>query len=80
MDIPSQEADGNNTPRNNSRPRASRKLHKKLKLFLIVYVDDFKLAGPKANLAAGWKLIRERIKMDEPTKADKFLGCQHTIT
>eukprot|EP00975_Prorocentrum_lima_P029499 6192974-Prorocentrum_lima.AAC.1 len=29
-----------------------------LTLFLVVYVDDFKLAGPKANLAKGWKLIR----------------------
>ena len=53
--------------------------HKRLKLFLIVYVDDFKLAGPKQNLTEGWKLIRSKIKTEDPTKIDKFLGCQHTI-
>ena len=27
--------------------------HEKLKLYLVVYVDDFKLSGPKASLAQG---------------------------
>ena len=27
--------------------------HPQLKLFLIIYVDDFKLAGPEKNLAHG---------------------------
>ena len=27
--------------------------HKRLQLFLMVYVDDFKLAGPSDNLAEG---------------------------
>ena len=34
-------------------------VHPKLRLFLIVYVDDFKLAGPIKNMAEGWKLIRK---------------------
>ena len=34
----------------------------KLELFLVVYVDDFKLAGPKGRLAGGWKLIRSGIE------------------
>ena len=38
--------------------------HEKLKLLLVVYVDDFKMAGPKENLKQGWKTITEigRIK------------------
>ena len=45
--------------------------HKHLKLFLMVYVDDFKLAGPKDNLAQGWDLISSasgaNIKLDAPS-------------
>ena len=41
--------------------------HAELKLLLIVYVDDFKMAGPKENLEKGWKLISEEIKLDKPT-------------
>ena len=45
-------------------------------LFLSVYVDDFKLAGKKENLAAGWKIITDAgIKLDQPTKFDHYLGC-----
>ena len=54
-----------------------------MKLFLVVYVDDFKLAGPKENSARGWELIRDptkaNIAMDDPTPADRFLGCLHTL-
>eukprot|EP00959_Pyramimonas_sp_CCMP1952_P157233 3288013-Pyramimonas_sp.AAC.1 len=32
--------------------------HKYLKLFQVVYVDDFKLSGPADKLAEGWKLLR----------------------
>ena len=32
--------------------------HPTLKLYLVVYVDDFKLSGPKGNLSKGWSLIR----------------------
>ena len=52
-------------------------VHAQLALFLVVYVDDFKLAGPVSNLAKGWKLIRRDIKMDDPTPLDKYLGCEH---
>ena len=40
--------------------------HPRLELFLVVYVDDFKLSGPAGHLAEGWKLIRSSIKTDEP--------------
>ncbi len=33
--------------------------HQKLELYLVVYVDDFKLAGKAGNIEAGWELIRK---------------------
>jgi len=51
--------------------------HPRLRLFLVVYVDDFKLAGPTANLKEGWELIRSSIKTDEPHSLGIFLGCKH---
>ena len=33
--------------------------HDELKLFLVVYVDDFKLAGPREHLQKGWDLLQE---------------------
>ena len=61
-------------------------LHPKLQLFLAVYVDDFKMAGPVQNLEHGWKLIREEIDMDDPAPkvenntvigSVRYLGCVH---
>ena len=46
-------------------------------LVLSVYVDGFKLAGPKDNLSEGWKLIREHIQMEDPTPLQLYLGCIH---
>jgi hypothetical protein len=52
--------------------------HKRLKLFLTVYVDDFKLSGPVENLASGWDLIRGKgIVLDPPTDLGHYLGCEH---
>ena len=42
-------------------------------------LNDFKLAGPKANLAQGWKLIGSKIKMESPQPIGRFLGCQQSI-
>ena len=36
-------------------------------LLLVVYVDDFKLSGPRANLAQGWSLMASKIKLDPPS-------------
>eukprot|EP00959_Pyramimonas_sp_CCMP1952_P015201 321731-Pyramimonas_sp.AAC.1 len=33
--------------------------HKELQIFLIRYVDEFKLSGPADKLAEGWKLLQE---------------------
>ena len=44
--------------------------HPELKLFLIVYVDDFKMAGPTENLCKGWEIIRKEIKVEDPAKSN----------
>ena len=36
--------------------------HDKLKCFMIVYVDDFKMAGLKTNLAPMWKKLGEKLE------------------
>ena len=54
-------------------------IHRKLNLTLFVYVDDFKLAGPKQNIQKGWDLIKKAIDLDEPTDFGKYLGCVHTL-
>jgi hypothetical protein len=59
------------------RPWRSCFWHEELKLFLVVYVDDFKLAGPSANLKRGWDMIRALVKTDTPSALGLFLGCRH---
>ena len=53
--------------------------HSRLRLFLVVYVDDFKLSGPTENLKEGWASIRRSINTDEPHPVGLFLGCNHTV-
>ena len=49
--------------------------HKRLDLFLVVYVDDFKLSGPATTIKEGWQLIRKGIRMDDPVNFGLYLGC-----
>ena len=51
--------------------------HPQLRLLLAVYVDDFKMAGPKANMQKGWELISSKIDMDSPSPIGRYLGCEH---
>ena len=53
--------------------------HQELSLLLMVYVDDFKMAGPKAALAKGWTLIRQGLDVDDPALVDRCLGCHHSV-
>ena len=53
--------------------------HPELKVLLMVYVGDFKMAGPSANFAKRWSLIRQKIKTDEPHAVAKCLGCEHLV-
>ncbi len=60
--------------------------HPYLLVFLDVYVDDFKMAGPSGNLAKAWKLVQEAgpttpgIEIDPPTAVGRYLGCEHRVT
>ena len=55
-------------------------------MFLIIYVDDFKLAGPKHKLKIGWDLLKgasegvpNGIQMDPPEPVGRYLGCKHVV-
>ena len=51
--------------------------HPTRKLLLVVYVDDFKLAGPKQNIKRGWDLISSVVDMDQPEAIGRYFGCMH---
>ena len=53
-------------------------IHEKLRLVLVVYVDDFKMAGPQKNLAQGWSMLRTRLKIEPETGLDMYLGCNQS--
>jgi hypothetical protein len=56
--------------------------HTTLKVVLVVYVDDFKMAGPIAGVAEAWKRLRTiepTIKMSDPAPVSHYLGCKHTV-
>ena len=41
--------------------------HDELKLLLVIYVDDLKLAGPSENLAKGWEMLRTVLRIEPET-------------
>ena len=47
--------------------------HPELKFLLVVYVDDFKMSGPKESMSKGWELVGSRIDMDVPTDIGRYL-------
>ena len=53
--------------------------HQEHKCFLVVYVDDFKLAGPAQGLAACWRLIAQGLQIGEPEPTGLYLGCRHIV-
>ena len=46
-----------------------------LKRLLIIYVDDFKLAGTEANLEKGWALLRTKLNIGPEGPLGMYLGC-----
>jgi DNA (cytosine-5)-methyltransferase 1 len=57
-------------------------VHKRLKVFLGVYVDDFHMAGDKDGMLEAWKLIKTNITLGkiEPFAGNTYLGCtQHMV-
>ena len=52
----------------------------KLKLFLNVYVDDFKMSGLTTSMPPAWKSLKQYLDIDEPTEYNTYLGCNvHSI-
>ena len=49
--------------------------HKELKLLLVIYVDDLKLAGPSQNLTKGRKLLRSQLRIEPESDLGLYLGC-----
>ena len=51
--------------------------HRAQQLFLSVYVDDFKMAGKKTNIAPMWKKLREKLDLEPPVSlsSNVYLGC-----
>ena len=49
--------------------------HGELKLLLVIYVDDLKLAGPSENLAKGWEMLRTVLRIEPETDLGLYLGC-----
>ena len=50
--------------------------HPDLKLLLVIYVDDLKMAGPTANLPKGWKMLRQELRLEDETPLGLCLGCR----
>ncbi len=57
--------------------------HDALKLFLVIYVDDFKLSGPDENLKKAWTLIQGGIHIEPPqtinAEGATYLGCRQIM-
>ena len=53
--------------------------HDQLKLYLVIYVDDFKISGPTCNLKKGWSLLMEGLTIETPTPVGVYLGCGHEV-
>ena len=51
--------------------------HPKLNAFVCIYVDDYKVACPKANIKQVWDKITRHIEVGAPEPIGKFLGCNH---
>ena len=50
--------------------------HRRLKLLLVIYVDDLKMAGPTQNLKEGWSLLRQAIEIEPEVDSGLYLGCE----
>ena len=51
--------------------------HHELNCLLVVYVDDFKMAGPSENLPKAWASIKAAVDIGEPEAYDRYFGCMH---
>lgn len=51
--------------------------HPENQCILVVYVDDFKLAGPTEQLPNAWKSLQSAINLGDPQPYDRYFGCHH---
>ena len=51
--------------------------HQELNCLLVVYVDDFKMAGPTANLEKAWASVKAAVNIGDPEPYDRYFGCTH---
>ena len=49
--------------------------HAESDLLLVIYVDDFKMAGPKANMKKDWDGINSVLDMDPAEVLGRYFGC-----
>ena len=84
--MPTQEDSGKNTAKNNVCQTFFSRLaeewpgvfwHEETRSFLVVYVDDFKLAAKHGEHDALWAAIRGVIDGDPETLDGRCLGCSH---
>ena len=57
-------------------------VHRKQKLFLSVYVDDFRMAGMKSNMHAMWKQLQGSLELEDAVDSVKnaYVGCNQADT
>ena len=48
-----------------------------MKCLLMIYVDDFTMAGPEEALSEAWTLLQENLQLEEPGVLTKFLGVNY---
>ena len=55
-------------------------VHKEMKLFLSVYVDDYKMAGKAENVSKMWERLGKRFDLEPPVPFHNtvYLGCQQS--
>ena len=54
---------------------------RKRQSLLVVYVDDFKMAGPSGSLPKAWQLIRSGIDAEKAEKlGSNYRGCEHKFS
>ena len=50
-----------------------------IKVFLLVYVDDFKLIARKGDHNELWKELKQVIDMGAEEEEHRFLGCHYSF-
>ena len=50
--------------------------HPEMRLLLVIYVDDLKMAGPTAQLPKAWAMLRKELRLEEETPLGLYLGCR----